>query len=78
VKTLPLRPRTAPRAAALAALVVAAVASPALALFPRLQATLSGPPIGGVAPRGEAKLDQSGQPDGPASAVLSNGSLWRF
>jgi hypothetical protein len=50
---------------AIAVLVTAAVATPAFAIFPQLQARLSGPAIAGVTPEGDAKLDQSRQPNEP-------------
>jgi len=59
-------PRSAPRRVlvfAVLAALVATVVSPAFALFPRLQTTLSGPAINGIVPQGDAKLDQSKQPN---------------
>jgi hypothetical protein len=50
---------------AIALLGAAAFAAPALAIFPQLQADLSGPAIAGVTPEGDAKLDQSRQPAEP-------------
>jgi hypothetical protein len=38
------------------AVALAVLASPALALYPQLTAKLTGPPIGGVTPEGDAKV----------------------
>ncbi|HEV8634649.1 MAG TPA: hypothetical protein VG370_10495 [Chloroflexota bacterium] len=54
-------------ALALAGVLALATASPALAIFPSLQTTLSGPAIGGVVPQGDAKVDQSKLPSQPAT-----------
>ena len=48
-----------------AALLAAAVAAPALAIYPQQSITVSGPAINGVVPRGEAKVDQSKLPKEP-------------
>lgn len=50
---------------ALVAIVAGTLASPALAIFPQLHTTLSGPALNGRTPAGEAKLDQSRQPAEP-------------
>ena len=47
-------------------LLTALTAAPADAIFPQLDAKLSGPAIGGRTPAGEAKLDQSGYPVEPS------------
>ena len=50
---------------ALVATLAGVVASPALAIYPHLNTTLSGPAIGGVVPSGNATVDQSGLPAKP-------------
>ena len=50
---------------ALMGTIVAVGASPALAIFPQLTTSLSGPTIDGVAPTGDAKVDQSKLPAQP-------------
>jgi hypothetical protein len=48
-----------------AAVALGVFAQSALALYPQLSAKLTGPAIGGVAPEGDAKVDQSKYPSVP-------------
>jgi hypothetical protein len=50
---------------ALVATIAAVVAAPALAIYPHLNTTLSGPAINGVVPSGNATIDQSKLPAVP-------------
>jgi len=47
------------------AAIAGVVASPALAIYPHLNTTLSGPAINGVVPTGTATVDQSRLPANP-------------
>jgi hypothetical protein len=48
-----------------AAVALGILAASALALYPQLNAKLTGPAIGGVTPEGDAKVDQSKYPSVP-------------
>ena len=50
---------------AIAAVLTGVVAAPALAIYPHLNTTLSGPAINGVVPAGNATVDQSRLPANP-------------
>jgi hypothetical protein len=62
---------------AMAATIAGVVASPALAIYPHLNTTLSGPAINGVVPTGTAAIDQSKYPANPLTldAQVSNVNL---
>jgi hypothetical protein len=55
---------------ALVATLAGVVASPALAIYPHLNTTLSGPPLNGVVPSGFATVDQSGLPARPLTLAV--------
>ena len=65
--------------------LVLIIAIPALALYPQLSTTLSGPAIDGVVPQGDAKVDQSRLPSQPGALRirvrninLPNGTVLRI
>jgi hypothetical protein len=67
---------------ALVATIAAVVAAPALAIYPHLNTTLSGPAINGVVPGGNATVDQSKLPAVPltldvqvSNVNLPNGTI---
>ena len=62
-------------ALALSATIAGVLASPALAIFPILNTTLSGPAINGVVPTGTATVNQSRLPEVPLTLSVQVSSV---
>jgi hypothetical protein len=60
---------------AVSATIAGLVAAPALAIYPHLTTTLSGPAINGVAPSGNAAVDQSKLPSTPLTLDVQVGDV---